>query len=331
MISRDLKDQTFGTLTVLRRGPDSPGGKRRWFCRCTCRRKRLVHQGDLLNGHTASCARCNSARARNVDDLTGRIFGYLTVLRRGPNATNRKTRWHCRCVCGAKTFSHGDDLRSGHTVSCGTCSRLDDITGQSFGLLTVLKRGPDAPDGRIQWVCICRCGFQNALVRGDHLRSGNTQSCGCLQPEAVSKTNKKHGMWESREYQIWEAMKGRCQNPKNSGYRYYGARGIKVAPEFQSFEGFLAFMGACPPKHSIDRIDNNGDYAPGNVRWATQTTQMRNTRVSRHYELDGLSLTKGEWAARTGLSEGTITGRMRLGWSIRDVLTVPPRRSPCPK
>ena len=118
-------------------------------------------------------------------------------------------------------------------------------------------------------------------------------------------------------------MKGRCQNPKNSGYRYYGARGIKVAAEFQSFEGFIAHMGPCPPKHSIDRIDNNQDYAPGNVRWATQTTQMRNTRANRRYEFRGSSLTKIEWSERTGLSVGLITGRMRMGWDIRDVLTVP--------
>jgi hypothetical protein len=319
----DLKHQTFGTLTVLRRGPKSPGGKSRWFCRCSCGRKRLVHQGDLLSGHTSSCQRCK--QVDNLDDLTGRTFGYLTIVSRGPNAATRATRWHCRCACGGKTLSHGNDLRNGHTTSCGTCSRLNDLTGQTFGLLLVLKRGPDVDDGRIQWVCSCRCGFQNALVRGDHLQSGNTRSCGCLQPAAASAASRKHGQWESREYRIWEAMKGRCQNPRNSGYKWYGERGIRVAPDFQTFEGFIAYMGPCPPGYSIDRIDTDGDYCPGNVRWASHRTQMRNTRANHRYEFNGQNLTLIEWSEQTGLLVSTLTGRVRLGWSIKDVLTLPLR------
>ena len=123
-------------------------------------------------------------------------------------------------------------------------------------------------------------------------------------------------------------MKGRCQNPKNSGYKYYGARGIKVAPEFQTFEGFIAYMGPCPPRHSIDRKDNDGDYCPGNVRWATQRTQMRNTRANRRYEFKGHNLTLIEWSERTVLCQTTLIGRLRLGWSIKDVLTLPLRSHP---
>jgi hypothetical protein len=127
-------------------------------------------------------------------------------------------------------------------------------------------------------------------------------------------------MWQSREYRIWTAMKGRCQNPKNSGYSYYGARGIKVAPEFQVFEQFLAYLGPCPPKYSIDRIDTNGDYAPGNVRWASQRVQMRNTRVNHRYEFEGQSLTAVEWSEKTGIPISTIIGRLRMGKGIKEVL-----------
>ena len=208
---------------------------------------------------------------------------------------------------------------------------MHDITGQTFGLLTVLKRGPNADDGKIQWVCACRCGFQNALVRASHLKSGNTRSCGCLQPEVASTINRKHGSWQTREYAIWEAMKGRCQNQKNSGYRYYGGRGIRVAPDFQTFEGFLAYMGPCPPGCSIDRIDTDGDYCPGNVRWASHSTQMRNTRVNRRYEFGGQNLTLIEWCERTGFRLSTLAGRLRLGWSIKDVLTLPLRSRPVPE
>jgi hypothetical protein len=176
---RDLAGQTFGTLTVSGRGPTSPGNKSRWICRCACGRKRLVHKSDLMSGHTTSCAKCK--RRGNLDDLTGRTFGYLIVLRRGPNTKSRKTRWYCRCTCGKRTLVHGDDLRNGHTRSCGCAHRLllIDITGQKFGRLTVLRRAPNPKRLRdTHWLCRCDSGNQ-VIVRGWHLKSGNTKACGC--------------------------------------------------------------------------------------------------------------------------------------------------------
>lgn len=319
----DLTGRTFGALTVLRRGRNSPAGKPRWHCRCICGRVRLIHGGDLRQGKRTACVHC-AVSAAKLDDLTGKIYGTLTVIGRARNGAGRKVRWHCRCECGRKTTTHATDLRTGHTKSCATCSKLDDLTGRKFGRLTILRRGPDNFQDEIQWLCRCDCGSKIVTVRGSHLKTGNTRSCGCLQPEIVSQVNRKHGMWESPEYANWEAMKQRCQNPKSSGYRYYGGRGIKIAPEFQNFEAFFAYMGPRPKGcNSIDRIDNDGDYEPGNVRWTNQRQQMRNTRANRRYEFKEQNLTLIEWSELTGLSLGALCGRLRLGWSLEETLTLP--------
>jgi hypothetical protein len=202
--------------------------------------------------------------------------------------------------------------------------RAEDLTGRTFNRLTVLCRGKNTKQRETTWLCRCACG-KLTVVRRWHLFSGNTKACGCLQPEIVSRIARKHGMWQSREYCIWEGMKARCQNPKSSGYKYYGGRGIKVAPEFQTFEGFFGHLGPCPPKHTIDRIENDGHYAPGNVRWATKKVQMRNTRANRRYEFDGQTFTIVEWSELTGLPVGTIVGRLRLGWNLHRVFTTPAR------
>ena len=136
-------------------------------------------------------------------------------------------------------------------------------------------------------------------------------------------------MWQSPEYGIWEAMKARCQNPNTRGFEHYGGRGIKVCEQFQTFEGFFAYMGPRPPGcRGINRINNDGNYEPGNVEWATQRTQMRNTRVNQRYTHDGKSLLLIEWSELTGVPLERIRGRLGLGWPFDLALTLPKNARP---
>lgn len=158
-----------------------------------------------------------------------------------------------------------------------------DLTGRRFGKLLVIERAGTVTQGtarRALWRAQCDCGKQ-AVTDGYSLRSGRTKSCGCL-------TTSTHGMFGTREYQAWTAMKQRCTNPNVKNYRDYGGRGITVCPRWcDSFEAFLEDMGPRPsPTHSLDREDNAGNYEPGNCRWATREQQARNTRASKLTEQD---------------------------------------------
>ena len=138
---------------------------------------------------------------------------------------------------------------------------------------------------------------------------------------------KKHGHSESPTYQVWCRMRGRCLSPTNPDYRYYGARGISICQRWESFALFLEDMGERPSlNHSIERIDNNGNYEPGNCRWATRAEQSRNTRRTVYLTHDGRTMCLEDWARETGLNRGTINSRLKLGFSVAEALTLPTTR-----
>lgn len=133
-----------------------------------------------------------------------------------------------------------------------------------------------------------------------------------------------HGRYGTKTYRAWANMKARCRNPKNRGFAYYGRRGISVHPAFETFNGFLAHLGECPPGMTLDRIDNDGDYAPGNVRWATKRTQMANRSDNRIIIHEGVSKTLTEWGEQIGITAGTLWARLELSkWEIGKALTEP--------
>jgi hypothetical protein len=181
-------------------------------------------------------------------------------------------------------------------------SALKDLTGRVFGRLTVLRRRAEDLNGRVAWIVKCECGNEH-VVNPDGLVRGATKSCGCLAREVAARIKTKHGMHGSSEHQCWANMVARCTNPKKSAYADYGARGIKVCERWREFENFIADMGARPPGTSIERLDVNGDYEPGNCVWATDETQANNKRGLRKYLVDGEWLTASQLGRRWGISQ----------------------------
>lgn len=166
------------------------------------------------------------------------------------------------------------------------------LIGQRFGRLRIAETALPGilPSGRryVRWRAVCDCGAET-IVNTAHLRSGQTQSCGCLRRDNVIAPNTSHGEAKhgnrSAEYRIWLAMKSRCQNPGHSRYADYGGRGIIVCDRWRDdFEAFLADMGRRPtPTHTIERKDNDGNYEPGNCCWATRNDQRKNQRPRRQF------------------------------------------------
>lgn len=156
------------------------------------------------------------------------------------------------------------------------------MVGKRFGRLLVTSKGKNRIYGRkkqTSWVCKCDCGNTTVVMRHS-LTCGLTKSCGCLQREVAVIVNTTHGMSESKTYNTWRGMIDRCSSPSHEAYKHYGGRGIIVCERWLTFENFLADMGERPAGLSIDRYPNNdGNYEPGNCRWATPKEQRANQRM----------------------------------------------------
>lgn len=201
-------------------------------------------------------------------------------------------------------------------------SRLIDLTGRRFGRLIVIKRMGNNEHGQSMWLCFCRCEYK-VVIRGSHLTSGVTKSCGCLQIAIVTK----HGCYNNKIYKIWATMIQRCKNPNNKQWKNYGGRGIKVCKRWLKFGNFLEDMGESPSRFQIDRIDNNADYSKKNCRWVTSKINNRNRRNNRLIVFDGKTQCLAEWAEEIGIPESTIHMRIdQYGWSVEKTLTVPVRK-----
>jgi hypothetical protein len=207
-----------------------------------------------------------------------------------------------------------------------------DLTYRRFGSLVVVKLGdPHIKRGgqRVRkWVCRCDCGSETAVVAGN-LTGGTTISCGCSRKrKSVSGSTprtRRPRMSSVPERGIWVGIKRRCTNPKRSEFSYYGGRGISMCEEWMhSFDAFYRDMGPRPSSaHSIDRINNDGNYEPGNCRWATRSEQQRNSRRDiRLISCNGKSMTLAEWSNHTGLKLEAIRGRLRRRWPIEKALSV---------
>ena len=199
-----------------------------------------------------------------------------------------------------------------------------DLSFQRFGQLVVQKE----VEGRKRyWLCKCDCG-NTKEVMSSNLKSGDVKSCGCLRKKVAKERATKHNGCGSLEYEIWCGIKQRCFNPDNKTYLNYGARGITMYKEWvYNYQAFLDYVGPKPFKNAtIDRIDNDGNYEPGNVRWATYTKQARNTRktvlniplVKRIKTMIKNGLSNKEISNLTGINRTTIYN-VRVGNTWKDV------------
>lgn len=319
---QDLRGQTFGKLAVTEYlGQVDGGSTSLWFCRCECGGTSVVRSQNLKSGTTRGCG------CLRRSDLTGKTFGRLFVVSFAWMERS-KSYWLCRCQCGKGTVVQGQSLINQHTRSCG-CLRSDevsermfeDLLGRRFGRLVVIEcAGQAKKDGNYRWKCRCNCGNEK-IVLASNLKTGRVSGCGCVSI--------KHARTNSLEWRSWTSMKARCSNPNVYSYERYGGRGITVCERWlgkDGFKNFLADMGNRPsPEHTLDRIDSNGNYEPGNCRWATKIEQATNRRNTVMVTCNGETLSVEGWGRRNGIQSGTIRRRISKGMALEDAVSLPVR------
>lgn len=190
-----------------------------------------------------------------------------------------------------------------------------DLTGHKFNRMLVVERYGVSPVGKAIWKCVCDCGNER-LVGTNELKSGHTKSCGCYQRERAAAANLTHGGTaggRSREFGIWINIRERCLNPENPAYPNYGGRGIGILEAWRDdFGAFRRHIGDSPTsKHTLDRIDNDRGYEPGNIRWATHGQQNRNKRRNRFVMRDGQRMLFVEACEAEGLNYYNAYSRMK--------------------
>lgn len=338
----DLIGKRFGRWTVVCRSENSKDGKTKWLCRCDCGKEKAVYGRYLRSGQSLSCGciRNEMLKQSRIVDLTGRRFGSLKVISYADNS-----KWLCKCDCGNEKVVDSYNLTSGHTKSCG-CFRSDagklrvkNLIGQSFGRLTVIAQSGRDTQNKIMWKCICVCGNEK-IVRGNDLKSGAVQSCGCFKKERFTEMRKlitpykTHGLSNTRLYRVWGGMLQLCYNPNNSNYHNYGGRGITVCDEwrndFQAFYDWAIANGykeeGLPNgknKWTIDRIDFNGNYEPSNCRWVDMLVQSNNKRDNHLVTYRGETLTLAETARKYNISSKVLGGRLADGWGVEEAIETP--------
>ena len=202
-------------------------------------------------------------------------------------------------------------------------------TGDRFGRLVIECELPRNKHGRRMFKCRCDCGGFRT-TRQDSLVTGRTTSCGCKHRERAKTLAKTyltaHGHHGSPEYVSWRAMKTRCLNPNHEWFDRYSKLGI-CEEWIEDFEKFLSDVGHRPSsEHTLERIDNNKGYFPGNVKWATRKEQARNTRSSRIVTVEGVSRTVTEWSEITGVPATAIFKRLDAGRDPKEAVWKPSRR-----
>lgn len=254
------------------------------------------------------------------EDLTGKKYGHLTVLRRAENKNNR-VYWRCKCDCGNEVDVISTNLKSGQKTHCG-CLRKGNIEGQKFGKLTAICIvGKDKYKVNI-WKCKCDCGnYKN--VSYANLKAGKTKSCGCL----MNKGRYIHGLYGNRIRNIYMKMKNRCYCKTSKSFPNYGGRGIDICDDWLGKNGLENFYkwsveNGYNENLSIDRIDNNKGYSPNNCRWTDIKTQQNNRRNNIIIEYKNKKQTLKQWCDELGSNYKTALRRFNKGFSTEEILQV---------
>lgn len=191
-------------------------------------------------------------------------------------------------------------------------NRLTDMVGVVIGSVTGVRRIGTSASGDALWEFQCPCGGL-FVATGYAVRSGNRKSCSACSKRRTVNASVTHGLTDSQEYTIWSGMKARCLNKNAISYHRYGGRGISICARWESsFDNFLLDMGSRPSRHhSIDRVDNDGDYTPENCRWASHAEQANNKRNNVQVVIGGITKTIAQWAAEKGVKPATLYRRYR--------------------
>lgn len=290
------------------------------------RRERITSGETIAQGFRVSLPLhwkvCASDEEKGIDmKHKPRTLEFVRVWNECPTLDEFCERWG---TTKRKAVSLASNLRSqGLTLKLHPSQAASvALVGEVFGKWTVIE----VSSGRSR-LCRCECGNER-IVNAGSLVNGKSKSC-CGRPAKRKRDFGRFlpgpGKRPTPTYSSWLAMRNRCQNPEHEAYHNYGGRGIVVCDRWESFDLFLADMGLRPGlEYSLDRFpDMNGNYEPGNCRWATSEEQHNNRRDSRPMTLDGKTMTIAQWARALGMSKITIGARLDDGWTDHEALTTP--------
>lgn len=202
---------------------------------------------------------------------------------------------------------------------------MTDVTGKRQGRMVVLGFIGQQGEGKRKvdyWICKCDCGNHFSVPRPALCPGKPTLSCGCLVEELRGKSTLKHGKSGTKTFKIFHGMRARCNIPSATHFENYGGRGIKVCERWSGdhgFQNFLSDMGECPPEHSIERRDPNGDYTPDNCFWMLKSKQVHNRTITIRLTRDGITKPLSEWCQDFNLDWKTVRSRMKNGWPEKDL------------
>ena len=270
----------------------------------------------------------------NFNDFKNKKYGKLTIVDKMGREFHEQSQVISLCECGENFTCKVSDIISGLYKSCGCdVPRLEDcrrdITGQRFNKLTALSPLYINKDNRVMWRCKCDCGTI-CVISAKQLSNGKARSCGCYQRSLVTQRNVKHGLRNTRLYNIWFGMKRRCYEKNNLSYPQYGGRGITVCDQWLNDFGTFyewAMTNGYESDLTIDRIDNSKGYSPENCRWATKKQQSNNRTCVHEFTYNGQTHTVSEWCDLYGVKyEGFIKGRYQShpDWPIEKLLDLTP-------
>lgn len=199
------------------------------------------------------------------------------------------------------------------------------VSGDRFGRLTAISHVSTSRSGS-KWLFSCDCGAEKE-IRVSNVKNGHTSSCGCLHRERSKDANTSHNMSRTKIYKVWASMVSRCSNPDDHAFEHYGARGINVCDQWKaSFARFLEDMGQRPTDgHSIERVNNDLGYGPGNCVWIKQERQAQNTRKVRRFSFRGSVMTLRQISEHYGMPLASLNRRLEAGWTIERAVMQPLR------
>ena len=256
-------------------------------------------------------------KSRKID-ISGLKFNKLTALEFSHYDKRFYTYWKFKCDCGKEAIRQKCRVTNGKTASCG-CARIKRyITQIKFNRLTAIMPVEGVRRYEYKWLFRCDCGREKIILKSSVL-AGRIVSCGCYGKERrmASKGATKHNRTGDKVYYTWVGIKERCTNPNVEMFKNYGGRGIKVCDRWiNSFENFLSDMGEPPSaKHSIERIDNNGNYEQSNCKWATNKEQSRNKSNTKYATYRGVTKALLDWCEELNLSYNLMRDRLLKGWT----------------